>query len=250
MQSTTLESSRAERIKAAAKAALPYSAPMIAGFLFLGMAYGIYMKALGFGVLYPMLMALLIYAGSVEFIAAAALVAPFSPLSVFLIALMVSGRQIFYAISMLEKYGVHLGKKRWYLISSLVDESFSLNYMAKIPNHLDKGWYMFFVSFYLQVYWVLGAALGNLFGGMIPVNLEGVEFAMTALFLVIFAENWLKEKSHESSLLGLGIAFVSLLVVGKEHFLIPTLIGIWVILTLRRPQLSRKLDAAKLEETK
>ena len=250
MQSTTLEPSRAERIKAAAKAALPYSAPMIAGFLFLGIAYGIYMKALGFGVLYPMLMALLIYAGSVEFIAAAALVAPFSPLSVFLIALMVSGRQVFYAISMLEKYGAYLGKKRWYLISSLVDESFSLNYMAKIPDHLDKGWYMFFVSFYLQIYWVLGAALGNLFGGMIPVNLEGVEFAMTALFLVIFAENWMKEKSHESSLMGLGIAFVSLLVVGKEHFLIPTLIGIWAILTLRRPQLAKKLDAGKLEETK
>lgn len=85
---------------------------------------------------------------------------------------------------------------------------------------------------------------------MLPVNLAGVEFAMTALFLVIFAENWLKEKSHESSLLGLGIAFISLIVVGKEHFLIPTLIGIWVILTLRRSQLARKLETVKLEESK
>ena len=250
MQSTTLELSRGERIKTAAKAALPYSAPMIAGFLFLGIAYGVYMKAIGFGVLYPMLMALLIYAGSVEFIAAGALVAPFSPLSVFLIALMVSGRQIFYAISMLEKYGAHLGKKRWYLISGLVDESFSLNYMAQIPAGIDKGWYMFFVTFYLHLYWVIGATLGNLFGGMLPMNLAGVEFAMTALFLVIFAENWLKEKSHESSLLGLVIAFVSLIVVGKEHFLIPTLIGIWVILTLRCPQLARKLETVKLEKSK
>ncbi|STO61834.1 branched-chain amino acid permease [Haemophilus aegyptius] len=98
-------------ISEAAKVAFPYSAPMIAGFLFLGVAYGIYMKALGFGFLYPTLMALLIYAGSVEFIAAGALIASFAPLSVFLIALMVSGRQIFYAISMLEKYGVHIGKK-------------------------------------------------------------------------------------------------------------------------------------------
>ena len=234
MQSTTLEPSHAQRIKSAAKAALPYSAPMIVGFLFLGIAYGVYMKAIGFGVLYPMLMALLIYAGSV----------------VFLIALMVSGRQIFYAISMLEKYGAHLGKKRWYLISGLVDESFSLNYMAQIPAGIDKGWYMFFVTFYLHLYWVIGATLGNLFGGMLPVNLAGVEFAMTALFLVIFAENWLKEKSHESSLLGLGIAFISLIMVGKEHFLIPTLIGIWVILTLRRPQLARKLETVKLGESK
>ena len=122
--------------------------------------------------------------------------------------------------------------------------------MANPPETLDKGWYMFFVTFYLQVYWVLGAALGNLFGGIIPVNLEGVEFAMTALFLVIFAENWMKEKLHESSLIGLGIAFISLLVVGKEHFLIPTLIGIWIILTLRHSQLSRKLNSGILKEKK
>ena len=93
-----------------AKAAFPYSVPMIAGFLFLGIAYGIYMKALGFGFLYPTLMALLIYAGSVEFIAAGALIAPFSPISVLLITLMISARQIFYGISMLEKYGIHIGK--------------------------------------------------------------------------------------------------------------------------------------------
>lgn len=232
-------------IRAVAKAALPYSAPMIAGFLFLSVAYGIYMKALGFGFLYPTLMALLIYAGSIEFIAAGALIAPFSPLSVLLITLMVSGRQIFYAISMLEKYGAHIGKKRWYLISTLVDESFSLNYMAKIPPHLDKGWYMFFVSLYLHIYWVVGAAAGNLFGSILPFDLKGVEFAMTALFLVIFAENWMKEKSHESSLLGLGIAFASLLIVGKQHFLIPTLLGIWLILTFRRPKLESKLESLK-----
>ena len=100
-----MQSERFLRIKNAALAAFPYSLPMVTGFLFIGIAYGIYMKALGFGIWFPLLMALLIYAGSVEFIAAGALVAPFSPLSVALITLMVSGRQIFYAISMLEKYG-------------------------------------------------------------------------------------------------------------------------------------------------
>ena len=232
-------------ITEAAKAAFPYSVPMIAGFLFLGIAYGIYMKALGFGFLYPTLMALLIYAGSVEFIAAGALIAPFSPISVLLITLMISARQIFYGISMLEKYGIHIGKKRWYLITTLVDESFSLNYMAKIPQHLDKGWYMFFVILYLHIYWVLGAAMLNLFCTVLPFNLKGVEFSMTALFLVIFAENWLKEKSHESSLLGLGIAFAFLLIIGKEYFLIPTLIGIWLILTMRITKLETKLESLK-----
>ncbi|TCP96872.1 4-azaleucine resistance transporter AzlC [Cricetibacter osteomyelitidis] len=229
-------------IKAAAKAAFPYSAPMIAGFLFLGVSYGIYMKALGFSVWYPVAMATLIYAGSVEFIVATSLIAPFAPLSVLLVCLMVSGRQIFYGISMLEKYGAQNGKKRWYLIIGLVDEAFSLNYMAKIPPHIDKGWYMFFVTLYLQIYWVSGAALGNLFGAILPFSLKGVEFAMTALFIIIFAENWMKEKSHESSLLGLGVALCCLVFVGKEQFLIPTLIVIWLILTLRRQKLAGKLE--------
>ncbi|KYK87210.1 branched-chain amino acid transporter AzlC [Aggregatibacter actinomycetemcomitans serotype f str. SC29R] len=218
---------------------------MIAGFLFLGMAYGIYMKSLGFGAWYPFFMALLIYGGSVEFIIAGALTLPFAPLNVLLITLMVSGRQLFYSISMLEKYGKYLGKKRPYLIAALVDESFSLNYMVKIPPHLDRGWYMFFVSFYLQIYWVAGAVLGNLFGNIIPFDLKGIEFAMTALFLVIFAENWSREKSHESSVLGLAIAFIALLIFGKDYFLLPTLIGIWTVLTLRRPKPKSKLERVK-----
>ncbi len=230
----------------AAKVALPYSFPILAGFMFLGIAYGVYMKVQGFATWYPILMATLIYAGSVEFIIAGALVSTFSPWHVLLITLMVSGRQIFYAISMLEKYSGDLGKKRWYLIATLVDEAFSLNYMAKIPHNIDRGWFFFFVSLYLHCYWIIGAALGTLFGSILPFDLAGVEFAMTALFLVIFAENWLKEKSHESSLFGLGIALISLLTVGKEGFLIPTLIGIWLYLTLRRSILSQKL-ATKLD---
>lgn len=229
-------------IRDAAKAAFPYSSPMIAGFLFLGTAYGVYMKALGFDALFPIFMAALIYAGSVEFIVASSLVMPFSPLNILLVCLMVSARQIFYGISMLEKYGAHVGKKRVYLISTLVDESFSLNYMAKVPSHLDKGWYFFFVSLYLQIYWVVGAGIGNVFGSFFLSYLKGVEFAMTALFIVIFAENWSKEKSHESSLLGLGIALFCLITVGKEHFLIPTLLGIWGMLTLRRPKLASKIE--------
>lgn len=232
-------------IFSAAKAAFPYSLPILSGFLFLGIAYGVYMKALGFEAIYPILMALLIYAGSVEFIVAGLLVAPFAPLNVLLITLMVSGRQIFYGISMLEKYGAYLGKKRWYLISTLVDEAFSLNYMAKVPQNVDRGWYFFFISLYLQLYWVIGAAIGALFGSILPFDLTGIEFAMTALFLVIFAEQWSKESSHESSLLGLGIAFTTLLIVSEKHFLLPTLIGIWLVLTLRRVKLSAKLESVE-----
>ncbi len=230
----------------AALAALPYSLPILAGFLFLGLSYGIYMNVLGFDVYYTIAMSALIYAGSVEFLVATALAAPFAPISVLLVCLMVSGRQVFYGISMLEKYGAYAGKKRWYLILSLVDEAFSLNYMAEVPKHIDRGWFYFFVSLYLHLYWFTGAVLGNLFGTMLPFDVKGVEFTMTALFIVIFAENWRKEKSHESSLLGLGIALFFLIIVGKDHFLIPTLLCIWGALTLRKSKLNSKL--VKLEE--
>ncbi|MDY4505068.1 MAG: AzlC family ABC transporter permease [[Actinobacillus] rossii] len=220
---------------------------MISGFLFLGISYGVYMKALGFDVWYPFFAALFIYAGSVEFIVAASLVAPFAPLATLLVCIMVSGRQVFYGISMLEKYGAQNGKKRWYMIIGLVDEAFSLNYMAKIPPHLDKGWYYFWVTLFLQIYWVSGAVIGNLFGNILPFSLKGVEFAMTALFIIIFAENWMKEKSHESALIGLGVALFFLITVGKEHFLISTLLTIWGVLTLRRPKLSSKLE--RIEST-
>ena len=226
----------------AAKAAFPYTLPMFAGFGFLGVAYGIYMKSLGFEAIYPILMAASIYAGSVEFITASLLVMPFSPFNAFLIALMVSGRQIFYGISLLEKFR-DVGKKKWFLIPTVVDESFSLNYMAKIPPHIDKGWYMVFVSLYLYLYWIFGAAMGGLFGAMLPFDLTGIEFAMTALFLVIFAENWSKERSHASSLLGLGITLTALLIFGKQHFLLPTLFGIWLVLTLYRGRLKSKIES-------
>lgn len=236
------------QIFAAAKAAFPYSLPMLAGFLFLGISYGVYMQALGFGVLFPLFMAALIYAGSVEFIVATALVASFAPVSTLLVTLMVSGRQVFYGISMLEKYGAYAGKKRWYLIMALVDEAFSLNYMAKIPVGVDKGWYYFFVSLFLHIYWISGAVLGNVFGNILPFDLQGVEFAMTALFIVIFAENWPKETVHDSSLMGLGITLFFLVTVGKEHFLIPTLFAIFAVLTFRRNKLESKI--IRLEKVK
>ncbi|MDG6896276.1 branched-chain amino acid transporter AzlC [Volucribacter amazonae] len=231
-------------VRTAAKHALPYTLPIATGFLFLGIAYGVYMKSLGFHFLYPILTAMLIYAGSVEFIVAGLLVMPFAPLNALLIALMVSGRQIFYGISMLEKYR-DVGRKKWFLIATLVDEAFSLNYLADIPKQIDRGWFMFWVSLFLYLYWVIGVSLGALFGSFMPIDLTGIEFAMTALFLVIFAEQWCKETSHESALLGIGVSLTALLVFGKSHFLLPTLLGIWILLTLRRKALTAKLQEIK-----
>lgn len=220
------------------------SLPILSGFLFLGMAYGVYMHSLGFGAWYPVLMALFIFAGSVEFIMAGLLVMAFNPSSVFLLIVMISARQIFYGISMLDKFKDITGWKRVYLIAGMVDESFAINYTAKTDG-LDKAWFMVLVTLFLHIYWVAGSALGALLGAVLPVDLTGAEFAMTALFLVIFVEQWSRRSSHESALVGLGMTALALMIFGKTHFLVPAMVGVFVWLTVRRQHLQDKLGRIK-----
>lgn len=231
------------RIKQAFCEAFPHTIPILAGFLFLGIAYGVYMHTLGFSALYPIVMSLTIFAGSMEFVAANLLLLPFDPLGAFLLALMVNARHLFYGISMLEKYrGV--GKKKWYLIFGMCDESFSINYTAQIPPSVDRGWFLFFVTLLNHIYWVVGASLGGLFGTLVPFPAEGLSFVMTALFLVLFMEQWKKEKRHASALLGAGLSLACLVVFGSENFIIPAMLSILAVLTLLRRVLDKGGDPA------
>lgn len=225
-------------IKNSFKAAFPQTIPILAGFLFLGITYGIYMNALGFSPIYPMLMSLTVFAGSMEFVAANLLLGTFNPLQAFAMTLMINARHIFYGISMLEKYK-GTGRKKFYLIFGMCDESFSINYSAQIPPTADDGWFMFFVTLLNQLYWFTGASLGGIFGSMITFSTKGMDFAMTALFTVIFTEQWLKDKNHTSALLGLGISFLCLIAFGKDDFIIPAMIGILGMLTLLRKPLEK-----------
>lgn len=217
------------------KSAFLHSLPIMSGFLFLGTAYGVYMRGLGFDAIYPILMALLIFAGSVEFVVAGLLLSVFNPIYTFLMILMISARQIFYAISMLEKYH-QAGHKKYYLISATVDESFAVNYNAKLDKQIDESWHMVFVTLFLQLYWVCGSALGASLAHYLPFDLKGSEFAMTALFLVIFVEQWRKETSHFSSMLGIFATVFALLLFGQQHFLIPAMITILLLLTIKYKQ--------------
>lgn len=225
-----------KKILAAFRAAFPYTIPIFAGFTFLGIAYGFYMHAYGFSALYPILMSLTIFAGSMEFVTGKLLLAPFAPVGAFFLTLMVNARHLFYGISMLDKYK-DTGKKKWYLIFGMCDESFSINCTANIPEGVDKGWFMFFVTLLNQCYWVLGATLGGLAGNFIHFNTEGLDFVMIALFVVIFMEQWEKEKNHMSGIIGLSASLLCLLLFGSEHFIIPAMIAILVILTALRTRL-------------
>lgn len=227
-----METTKETAIKAL-KAAFPQTIPIMAGYVFLSIAYGVYMNAFGFNFLYPMFMSMLIYAGTVQFVAVGLLMAVFDPLNAFFLTLMINARYLFYGISMLNKYRIN-GLKGAFLVFGMSDETFSINLTADIPEDIDEGWFMFFVTILNYTYWVSGSILGGLFGELIEFNTKGLEFAMTAMFIVIFLEQWLKEKSHYSSLLGLGVSASCLIIFGSDNFIIPSMIVILLILTLKK----------------
>ncbi len=226
---------KSQTLKKAFRAAFPHTIPILAGFWFLGMTYGIYMNVSGFAFWYPMIMSLVIFAGSMEFVAVNMLLGAFQPLQALAMTLMINARHLFYGISMLDKYR-GLGWKKIYLIFGMCDESFSINYTAEIPEDVDRGWFMFFVTLLNHLYWFCGATLGGLFGSLIHFNTEGLDFVMVAMFVVIFLEQWLKEKNHTSSLLGIVLSLICLAAFGADDFIIPAMLAMLGVLTLlRRP---------------
>lgn len=229
-------------VPAALRAAFPPTIPVMAGYLFLGMTYGVYMNVKGFPFWYPMIMALTIYGGSLEFVTVEMLLSPFAPLQTFLTALMIQVRHLFYGIAMLDTFQ-GLGWKKFYLIFSMSDETFAVTGSAKPPAGVDRGWFLFFISLLDQAYWVTGAALGGLLGGMLPFNTEGLDFVMTAMFVVIFLDRWLQEKQHITALIGLGASLACLLVFGADNFLIPAMVCILLLLTAFRTPIERAGDA-------
>lgn len=232
----------------ALRVAFPYSIPILTGFLFLGMSYGIYMNALGFSAIYPFLMSLLIFAGSMEFVTGSLLLGAFNPLSAFFLTLMINSRHLFYGISMLEKFR-NTGKKKPYLIFGMCDETFVINSSARIPKDVDQGLFMFYVTLLNQIYWVGGATLGGVFGSYITFSTEGLEFVMTALFVVIFLDQWMKEERHHSSLIGLGASLIALLIFGRENFLLPAMALILISLTLLRKPIEQSERTVENEFT-
>lgn len=226
------------RIKAL-KIAFPQTIPIFTGFWFLGMAYGIYMNASGFSFVYPLCMSLLIYGGSLEFVAVEMLLSPFAPLQTFIMALLIQARHLFYGLSMLDKFK-GLGWKKYYLIFGMCDETFSINCSADIPEDVDRGWFYFWVTLLNQFYWSAAATTGGIVGSLLKIDTSGISFVMTAMFVVIFLEQWLKEKEHSASLIGLTVSVLCLIVFGPDSFMVPTMVLIVGLLTLLRKPLEKK----------
>lgn len=228
----------------ALKAAFPYTIPIFAGFWFLGLAYGIYMNVSGFSFVYPMIMSLAIFGGSLEFVAVSMLLSPFAPVQTLVMTLLIQARHLFYGISMLEKFK-NMGWKKFYLIFGMCDETFSINYTADIPKDVDRGWFMFFVTLLNHFYWVSGATIGGLLGSLIHFDTDGISFVMTSMFVVIFMEQWMKEKHHISAYIGLLVSAACLILFGADSFMLPTMAAIIALLAASR----RKLEKLEVNES-
>lgn len=210
------------KIRRAFASAFPATLPVMAGYLFLGMSYGIYMKTSGFPFWYPALTSLVIFAGSMEFVTVNLLLGAFDPIQAITVALVLNARHLFYGLSMLEKYK-GTGWKKPYLIFALTDETFSVNCSSTPPQDVDRGWLYFLISALDHSYWLLGAALGGIFGTFLRFNTEGLDFVMTALFVVILLEHLLTATDRTSALLGMGSSILSLLVFGADGFMLPAM---------------------------
>ncbi len=215
------------------RAAFYKSIPVFAGYAVLGIGFGILMRNAGYGVLWAAAMSIFIYAGSLQYVGVSLLTGGASVLTTAITTVMVNGRHLFYSISMIDRYK-DAGKYKPYLIFALTDETYSLLCDGTVPEGADPHQYRFFVSLFNHIYWVFGSVLGNLLGGVIPFSVTGIEFSMTALFAASFTEQWLSSEDHVPALTGLISTLICLLVFGKEQFLIPSMIMITGILTVRK----------------
>lgn len=207
--------------------------PVLTGYVFLGFGFGILMHQNGYGVLWAAAMSLFIYAGSMQYVAVSLLTSGAGLLTAAMTAFVVNARHLFYGISMVDAYK-GAGKKKPYMIFALTDETYSLVSKNQIPEGMNRHAYCFLVSLFDQIYWVAGTALGSLAGSLLPINYEGIDFVLTALFVTIFVEQWLSTQNHMPAVIGVVSTLVCLLIFGSDVFLIPSMVIIAVLLTVMR----------------
>ena len=235
-----------DRRAAAFKGAFPHTVPILTGFMFLGMAYGMLMNAKGFPLLLTAAMSVFVFAGSMQYVAIPLLAAGFDPVLALLLTLVVNARHVFYGISMLDRLK-GAGRFKPYIIFALCDETFSVLVAAEQPQGVDKGLFMFFVALLNQSYWVIGSVLGHMAGAMSGFDPKGLDFALTALFVVIFLGQWKGASDRRPALIGLGCTAAALLAFGRDSFVLPAMALILAALMLIRRSGEGDIKASRTE---
>lgn len=230
----------------ALRAAFPVSIPVLAGYLFLGAAYGVLMNNIGYGPFWTGLLSVMVFGGTIQFVATTLLALDFAPLNAFIVSLMINARHLFYGFSMLERYS-GTGWKKPILIFCMTDETFSLVCNDNTPPGVDKDWFRLFVSVLDYLYWIAGGILGNVASGLFAFDSRGIEFVMTSLFTVIVVNQWREAKTHYPAIAGLVLSLVCLPLFGPDNFLIPAMLLIVAALMLARPKLEPLVRAEEKE---
>lgn len=221
------------------KKVFPQTIPVMAGYISLGIAFGLLLQSIGYGPVWAFLMSLFIYAGSAQFLAVELLAAGATLTHIALLTFLLNFRHLFYGLSMIEKYrGTGIGKI--YLIFGLTDETYALLTGYKTPEGLSDKSYFFAVTLMNHLYWILGSVIGSVAGSIIPFDLTGIDFAMTALFAVLVVEQWKTNKNHIPAISGFVITVAALFIFGADNFLIPALIVMSVALLFMKGTLSRE----------
>lgn len=228
--------------RAAFKTAFPYTIPVLTGYLFIGIAFGVMFAEKGYSFLWAILMSTLVYAGSGQYLAVNFFVPGFSFIQAIFLTLMVNVRHVFYGISLLEKFN-RFGKKRWYLVFGLTDETYSLLCTTNIPEDVDDEKFLLAITLLNQSYWIIGSAIGGIAGTVIPFDSTGIDFAMTALFVVIFLEQWFQKKNRIPAVIGMVVSFICLQIFGADHFVLPSMLIIIGVLFMSR----KKLETEELK---
>lgn len=230
---------------AALRAAFPATVPVMTGFLVLGFAYGILMQTKGYGVVWATAMSALVLGGSIQYVAVTLLTTAFDPLQAFLLSLMVNARHLFYGLSLLDKYR-GLGRVRPFLIFSLCDETFSLVSTLEPPEGVARRDFYFWISLLDYLYWITGTALGGLLGSFLTFDTTGLDFALTALFVVLFLEQWKKPENRPAGVMGILCAAASLAVFGADNMVIPAMVLVLAVLLGARRRLDRSGEEGDL----
>lgn len=226
-------------MKKAIKAAFSATIPVMLGYISVGIAFGLLLEKSGYSLVWAILMSIAIYAGSMQFIAINLLTSGAGLMEMALMTLFVNIRHVFYGLSFLDKFK-EMGKKKTYMIFSLTDETYSLLCSSKAPEGVDNNLFLFFISFFNQMYWVIGSIIGSVAGSLITFNTKGIDFAMTALFVVIFIEQWNSYKTHIPVVIGTLSTIGSLLIFGTNNLILPAMVLIVISLVLFRKQIDER----------
>lgn len=216
------------------KQAFIKSLPIMCSYIFVAMAYGIMMEESGFAWYLSLLVSMTVYTGAFQFVLITFLSGGASLVTIALTAFLMNSRQSFYSLAFLDDFKA-MGKRKWYMIHTMTDETFAVNTTleADMPKK-ERQDMMFYVALFSRGYWMLGAVLGGVLGQLIPYDMEGIDFCMTALFVIIFIDQWEKNTSHRPALIGLAVGIVCLFIFGESSFMLPALLvtsGILIAMT-------------------